>query len=238
MSATSRVTSRLTSRLTKNERRTAIVRAVRRVFADKGLDGATTRELADAAGVSEALLFKHFPTKSALFEAMKDSCCTERDRNRFEKLKMLDPSASTLVLMVHFLVSVIVRKRDEQREEQQVQARLILRSLCEEGEFARIMLEPMAEEWIAMVERCHQAAVEQGDAAADPVPLGLRGWFVHHVPAMAAFISLPDEPAIDYGVGEARLIEQIVWFCLRGMGVKDRVIRRDYNPKALALLQD
>src|SRR6516162_8370692 len=97
-----------TSKLSKEERRAAIVRAVRRVFADKGFHGTTTRELAEAAGVSEALLFKHFPTKEALYTAMQLSCCSEQDTGTYERLSALEPSASTLVLMVHFLVSRIV----------------------------------------------------------------------------------------------------------------------------------
>jgi len=55
-----------TTKLSSEERRADIVKAVRRVFAEKGFDGTTTRELAYAAGVSEALLFKHFPHKEAL----------------------------------------------------------------------------------------------------------------------------------------------------------------------------
>ena len=48
-------------RLSSEERRQAIVEAVKGVFAEKGFDGTTTRELASAAGVSEALseLSKH-----------------------------------------------------------------------------------------------------------------------------------------------------------------------------------
>src|ERR1051325_7752122 len=92
-------------RLSSEERRAAIIKAVRGVFAEKGFDGTTTRELAQAAGVSEALLFKHFPNKEALFSAMQLSCCTEQDLGRFERLKALEPSSSTLVLLVHFLVS-------------------------------------------------------------------------------------------------------------------------------------
>src|SRR5580700_4203452 len=96
---------RFGQKLSCEERRTAILRAVRRVFADKGFDGTTTRELADAAGVSEALLFKHFPNKVALFSAMQAACCNEEDLGRYELLNSLEPSASTLVLLVHFLVS-------------------------------------------------------------------------------------------------------------------------------------
>src|ERR1700716_305388 len=97
-----------TSKLSGEERRAAIIKAVRRAFAEKGFHGTTTRELAEAAGVSEALLFKHFPNKEALYAAMQLSCCMEHDQVLFERLRALEPSASTLVLMVHFLVSRMV----------------------------------------------------------------------------------------------------------------------------------
>ena len=45
------------AKLSGEERRAAIIKAVRRLFAEKGFHGTTTRELAEAAGVSEALLF-------------------------------------------------------------------------------------------------------------------------------------------------------------------------------------
>src|SRR5262249_44068259 len=57
-------------RLRGEERRESILRAARRVFAERGFSGTTTRALAEAAGVSEALLFQHFPSKEALYAAM------------------------------------------------------------------------------------------------------------------------------------------------------------------------
>src|SRR5262245_64296083 len=99
---------RTRAKLSSQERRAAIIQAVRQVFAERGFDGTTTRALADAAGVSEALLFKHFPNKEALFEAMMLSCCTEQEIARFERLKALEPSTSTLVLVVHFLLSKVI----------------------------------------------------------------------------------------------------------------------------------
>src|SRR5215470_15744222 len=113
-------------RLSSEERRAAIIKAVRRAFAEKGFHGITTRELADAAGVSEALLFKHFPTKEALFTAMQFSCCKEEHHSRIERLKALEPSASTLVLMVHFLVVKLIGGCAARDEEQDVQNRLML----------------------------------------------------------------------------------------------------------------
>src|SRR3954447_12796200 len=104
-------------KLSAEQRRAAILGAARRVFAEKGLHGTTTRELAEAAGVSEALLFKHFPTKEALFSAMQRSCCDEQTLGRFERLKALEPSSLTLVVMVHFLVSVVLSWDDAPDEE-------------------------------------------------------------------------------------------------------------------------
>ena len=47
-----------------------MIAAAAALFAAKGFNGTTTREIAKAAGVSEALVFKHFPTKQALYAAI------------------------------------------------------------------------------------------------------------------------------------------------------------------------
>jgi AcrR family transcriptional regulator len=125
------------TRLNSEERRAAIIKAVRRVFAEKGFDGTTTRELAEAAGVSEALLFKHFPNKEALYSAMQLSCCREQTSAKRERLKSLEPSASTLVFLVHLLISHMLINRLAGDDEEALQNRLMLRSLMEDGEFAR-----------------------------------------------------------------------------------------------------
>ena len=54
-------------RLDSDERRKAIVAAAVPLFARKGFAGTTTKELAEAAGISEALLFRHFPSKKHLY---------------------------------------------------------------------------------------------------------------------------------------------------------------------------
>jgi AcrR family transcriptional regulator len=224
-----------TTKLSSEERRAAIVKAVRRAFAEKGFHGTTTRELARAAGVSEALLFKHFPNKEALYTAMQLSCCNEADHGRIERINALEPSASTLVLLVHFLVSRIIGGCAPDGDEQAIQNRLMLRSLAEDGEFARLLLRRLAAGWIPKVEKCVKAAVAAGEAVTGPVSPSLRGWFTHHLAAMIMLHLLPATPVVDYGVPNDRLAEQAVWFTLRGMGLTDEAIKRYYNPKALAL---
>ena len=58
-------------RLDSDERRQAIVDTAVPLFARKGFAGTTTRELAEAAGISEALLFRHFPSKHLLYREIR-----------------------------------------------------------------------------------------------------------------------------------------------------------------------
>jgi AcrR family transcriptional regulator len=224
-----------TQKLSGEERRAAIIQAVRRLFADKGFHGTTTRELADAAGVSEALLFKHFPNKEALFTAMKLSCCNQQEHERYQRLTALEPSASTLVLLVHFLVSQQVRCVATDDDERAIQNRLMLRSLAEDGDFARLLLRGLAADFVPKIEACCRAAVAAGDAFDGPVSANLGGWFVQHLAAMIQWQRLPAEPVVDYALSRDQLVEQTVWFILRGVGLKEESIRRYYNPRALAL---
>jgi AcrR family transcriptional regulator len=57
-------------RASAQERQAGLIGAAASLFAAKGFSGTTTKDIARAAGVSEALLFKHFPTKRALYGAI------------------------------------------------------------------------------------------------------------------------------------------------------------------------
>ena len=167
---------------------------------------------------------------------MKLSCCTAKDQGKLERLKALEPGAGTLVVMVHFMVTRVVDGCNSGDDELAIQNRLMLRSLAEDGEFARLALRGLAEHWIPKVGECLNAAALAGDALAGPVDHTSAGWFAHHLPAIIMTHLLPAKPVVDYGLPRDKLVEQAVWFILRGMGLKEEVIKRHYNPKVLALL--
>jgi TetR/AcrR family transcriptional regulator len=56
-----------------SDRRTQLLDTALTVFSQKGFDGATTKEIAAAAGVTEAVIFRHFPSKQALYQAVLES---------------------------------------------------------------------------------------------------------------------------------------------------------------------
>jgi AcrR family transcriptional regulator len=225
-----------TVKLSSEERRAAIIGAVRRVFAERGFHGTTTRALASAAGVSEALLFKHFPNKEALYSAMQLDCCNENDPERIDRIKALEPSTSTLVLIIHLMVSRTVGAEPHSEEDAITHHRLVLRSMIEDGEFARLFYERTMPCWISKVEQCLLASIAAGEAVAGPVLPNLGALFARHLAKTIMVSLLPAAPIVDYGMPREKLVEQVVWFTLRGLGVRDRAIRRYYNPEALAVL--
>ena len=56
--------------MTGDERRSQILCVAIRLFSQHGFSGTTTKEIARAAGVSEAMVFRHFATKNELYSAI------------------------------------------------------------------------------------------------------------------------------------------------------------------------
>jgi AcrR family transcriptional regulator len=54
------------------ERRSQILAVAVSLFSQRGFRGTTTKEIAHAAGVSEAMVFRHFATKDELYAAILD----------------------------------------------------------------------------------------------------------------------------------------------------------------------
>jgi TetR/AcrR family transcriptional regulator len=54
------------------DRRRQLIEAALDLFARSGFEGTTTKEIARAAGVTEAVIFRHFPSKQALYMAVLD----------------------------------------------------------------------------------------------------------------------------------------------------------------------
>lgn len=66
-------------RLPAEDRRQQIIDVAVQLFSQKGFRGTTTKEIALAAGVNEAIIFRHFATKRDLYAAIMDrkACSSE-----------------------------------------------------------------------------------------------------------------------------------------------------------------
>ena len=54
-------------RMRASDRKAQIVDVAIRLFGEKGFSGTTTKAIATSAGVSEATIFRHFPSKESLY---------------------------------------------------------------------------------------------------------------------------------------------------------------------------
>src|ERR1044071_3116808 len=117
-----------------DERRLQILKVAMRLFSQKGFRGTITREIAKAAGVSEAMVFRHFATKNELYSAILDHKACLHDE--------MDP--------VTVVADAIARKDDravfegialhalKQHEADPEFQRLLLYSPLEEHELAKL----------------------------------------------------------------------------------------------------
>lgn len=62
-------------RFTAEDRKQQILQVATQLFASRGFEGTTTREIAKRAKVNEAIIFRHFPTKEDLYWAVIEAKC-------------------------------------------------------------------------------------------------------------------------------------------------------------------
>src|SRR5580692_5921856 len=222
------------ARLSAEERKMAIVRAALPLFARKGYAETTTKDLARAAGVSEPLLYKHFPSKEALYTEIQDYSCQSTDAIT-QRLADLKPCTSTLVHLVYFLMRKLILGQPVGAIDWDTRHRLMIKSFLEDGTYARLAYKNRFGCFLSQLEACLKAASKAGDAVASPASPANRALFAHHVGAWLALTRLPGHPAIDYRGSREDLLNDVVWFTLRGMGLTDKAMATHFNPKALAL---
>ena len=208
-------------RMTSDLRRQLILGAAKRCFARNGFAGTTTKSVAAAAAISEGLLFKHFPSKAALYaEILAEEC--EADPELAHLLGQ-EPSTATLVELVRGMVGHFVNISNGSDQEEAQRLRFMAASHLEDGEFARLLYGKIADLIGPTFVSSLQRAIQAGDAAEiGGEPLNLF-WFAHHTVLTAALTRLPVTPCLEYG--DAVVLErQLCQFILRGIGLSEAAI--------------
>lgn len=226
-----------TDRMTAEDRRDAIVMAAAPLFAAKGFDAVTTREVAEAAGVSEALLYRHFDNKADLYRAIQDTCVVQATADA-ARIESLPDSTATLVLAAYLIMAKIQLGSLPGQPNENI-PRLILRSLLTDGQFARVFVGATSAKWVSKIERCIRAGVEAGEIEETVEHAMGCTWFSHHIACSTVFYRLPGESVVDYPGGNdpERLLDLSMRFALRGIGLTRKAIETYYQPEAFALLR-
>ena len=200
------------------------------LFAHAGFTGTTTRRIAQAAGVSEALVFQHFPSKAALYEAIVRQGCDGDPA--LQKLLALPPSTGTLVGIVELMLEHLVLGCLDEPGAKELHDRLTLHSLLEDGDYARQMRRRVGEEIAPLFTACLEAAWVAGDLVFQTKrPVNLF-WFSEHVAAMIGYT----QTSTPYTGTLRSVIEDASLFILRGLGLREDAIGR-HRGSGVALIE-
>lgn len=122
----------LNTRMSGTDRRAQLLDVAMDLFAQKGFAGTTTREIAAAAGVTEAIIFRHFATKQDLYKAILDVRCSVPDAmNWLTEIRQLMEQNDDEGVFRTLLNAIIRAKREDPRFE-----RLMMLAAFEGNELA------------------------------------------------------------------------------------------------------
>lgn len=209
-------------RIPAHERRQSILAAARKLFAERGFEGAKTSHIAAGAGVSEALLYRHFASKEALYRAVLRDMVREQNR-MYDMLGLPEPNTASLVIVIReYMRSSIATGHGALREG----LRIMLASLGADGTYAGLLYRRAMRLQLAPIEAALAQAQAAGDMAGTPLAGENAAMFVEHVGTMlAATRGLPTRFSLHKG-DTGRLVEEATLFCCRGIGLSEEATRR------------
>jgi AcrR family transcriptional regulator len=160
---------------TKRPRREAILDAATELFAERGFEGTSLRDVAERVGVRKASLFHHFASKEALYEAAIDRLVADLQ----EPLAVIYSSGGTYVELLETLTSTLVGALGTRPHA----ARLLVREAMDWAPIARAKLLDR----VLMVLEAGAAWVGAGQAdgvfnEGDPKHIVLTALGLHFVP--------------------------------------------------------
>lgn len=171
------------SRMTGDERREQILRTAIELFSKYGFNGTTTKKIASAAGISEAMVFRHFASKDELYEAILHSKICEDGDTHFpweEDLELTTAMNSNDDAKVFY---ILAKRFLEKQQSDEDFIRLMLYSGLEEHKLAEeFILTIWSKLYLFVCEYIKKRQLSGAMRDLDPkiVVRALMGMLIHH----------------------------------------------------------
>ena len=148
------------------------------LFAHQGFRGTTTRQIAEASGVTEALIFRHFPRKQDLYWAVIEQKCRDAgERKQLLRRRLAEPKADSEIFM-EIAEDLLGRHRGDPSR-----SRLLLFAALENHELAdRFFQTYIAKYYEVLAEHIAHRVREGAFRTVDPLlaARGFLGMVVYH----------------------------------------------------------
>ena len=222
-------------RISGTERRTLILAAARRIFSQYGYEGAKTLQIAREAKVSEALVYRHFPSKLSLYRAVMRQVFKEQ-HDHIQLMGLTEESTAGLIwtLKNFYRTAVTEAQTDEEQR-----FRMTLASLAGDGNFASLIYRRSQRLNAKSITATHQNARDSGDMTGKQLSIANTMMFIEHIGIMMSAIGALTPSSRPYDSDGEDLAMDAVWFCCRGLGLSDETIARyiDVEPAISPLTQ-
>lgn len=215
------------TRLQPAMRKARIAHAAANVFARMGFAATGFREVAKASNTSEALVYRYFPTKLALWDAAIE---TVRNNAASQFILQGEPGKPSTARIVELTVELALRFLSEaeamQPRNRETLNRMLLRSLSEDASFARYMFGTLDTGLSQHFQECLQAARSSGDMEPSEGSDTHLAKIFFNLFFLAS--SLQMHELVARGRDDPRaVILDLVEFQLRGIGLRPQIVARE-----------
>jgi len=164
-------------RLTSSDRKKQILEVATELFGRHGFDGVTTRQIADGAGITEAMVFRHFATKDDLYwEVLSVKSAPDEVKKRLEERLQTDVEAQEIF-------TAIARYVLNRNMQDPAKSRLLLFSALENHRLSQRFFKTYMSEWYELLAGYIRRQMEDGKfRKVDPLlaARGFVGMVFHH----------------------------------------------------------
>jgi len=208
-------------RIPSSDRRVDILHAARRVFAERGYEGAKTQHIAAAAGVSDTLVFRHFKSKQGLYRAVLRDLVLEQDAS-FRKTSLPEGGTDSILAAIWEYLHDCVHSSRRSAES----TRILIANLAADGAYARMIFRRANRLLDRPMKKAMASARASGDLTPSPMDPINGSHFIAHVGAIISVSRALGAPMIPYRGGDAALLRDAFHFCARGLGISDEAVGR------------
>ena len=164
-------------RLTSSDRKKQILEVATELFGRHGFDGVTTRQIADGAGITEAMVFRHFATKDDLYwEVLSAKSAPDEVKKRLEERLEQDVEPREIF-------TAIARYVLSRNMQDPTKSRLLLFSALENHRLSQRFFKTYMSEWYELLAAYIRRQMEEGRfRKGDPLlaARGFVGMVFHH----------------------------------------------------------
>ncbi len=207
----------------RKHRRAQILDGATQVFARKGFHAATTREIAQAADVSEGTIYNYFDSKEdLLIHIMAQLTAGEHHVTGLDPVDQPDAVGEvekTLSIDMRDFLEHALHMRQTFVAENGPMLRAVISEILINRDFAQRYYQQRLTPTLELLERHLRARIEQGDIRPVDVPLFARYFLAANLGLLELLFL--DDPILTSTWGSNQLVEALSSFLLDGLKVPD-----------------